>query len=263
MGIRLLGLRLFVCSFFVVSAIAAPARAAIVSITSTVAADSPDYDLSNVYGTTDWAYWGQTASTLTSPVAPTNTKSGSSLISSITAYGGGGVRGTTSTTALPDYDLAFTNGTSPASGLASNLAGLFNTQIGSSAVGAGVQLTVTAPSAAPFDINVWVTAFSGTAVLTADIGAVSATSPSYTTSGTRSPGNLYTIHVTPDSAGQLITLKYGLTSQTDTNNANASLTAVAIAPQVVPEPSTLALLIGGSSLLGWRVLQRRRARVTN
>jgi hypothetical protein len=234
---------------------AAPASAALIAITAVSAVDTPDYDLTNVYGIDDWAYWSQTASSLTSPLAPSNEKLNASLIGSITPFGGGGIRGTTATS-VPDYDFLFSNGTSTVSGLVNNVPGVFNTQLGTNGLNAGVQLSVIAPSADPFNVYVWATVFSGTSVLTADIGSATATSPTYITSGTRAPGSLFTILVTPDNAGQVLNIRYGLTAQTDVN-ANASLSAVAVGPVPIPEPSTLVLLVGGG-LLGFGAWRRRR-----
>ena len=170
-----------------VSVTALTVNAATIAITSIDAVDTPDYDLTNVYGTADWAYWAQTSNPLTAPVTPSNEKAAASLIGSMSAVSGTGVRGSTSTS-KPLYDFTFADGAVTTSGTASDLIGLFNSSLGSGGVGAGVQMNVIAPSADPFNIFVWGTAFQATGTLTATAGAASQSDSSLTTAGTRSPG---------------------------------------------------------------------------
>lgn len=248
-------LRLFIVGLFVVGGMAASANAALVSITSVNAVSTPVYDLTNVYGLDDWAYWAQTADPITgSPVLPTNEKLGASLIGGITTVGGGNVRGTTAN-GPPIYSFAFADGTTPLNDTVSSLPGVFNTQLGSGGVGKGIELTVTAPSADPFYVYLWGTAFQATASLTATVGTATDTDSSYVGGDSRAPGQFYTIHVTPDNAGQAVNLQLLMSAQTN-GNANVSISAVAIS--TIPEPGTMALLLGGG-VLGLHILQRRRA----
>jgi hypothetical protein len=259
-----MGLRLLVCSLFVVSGLSSVTQAALVSITSVDAVGTSAYNLTTL-GVNDWAYWNQTANPVSPlPAAPTNRKNiaPSSFIGNISAFGtgGGSVRGTTGGGPAA-YTFSFTDGTTPVNSSVSDLRGLFNTLIGSAGVNNGIQLTVTAPSANPFNIYVWGTAFQATANLTADVllgTPATATDSTQIGDGDRLPGKVYTILVTPDFAGQQVNLRYVLSAPTDAGNANISLSGVAIGPAtVIPEPSTLALLFGGSSFLGWRILRRR------
>lgn len=225
------------------------ADAAVVSISSVNGQDA-NYDLTNTYGTSDWAYWASTSATATASASPTNEKLGASLIGPITNSGGTGVRGSTSPT-KPPYDFTFTDGVSPTSGTVNDIIGMFNAAIGPDGNGLGVQLNVTAPSADPFTIYVWGTAFQATASLTATAGAASQTDSTLTTAGTRSPGKLYTINVTPDNAGQVVNIKLLQSASTDAFS-NVSLSAAAVA---VPEPSALGLALFG--ILPWALRRRR------
>lgn len=232
------------------------ARAAVITINSTDAADTPDYDLTNVYGLNDWAYWSQTGGSLNtplaSPLAPSNSKLDASAIGSITHYGGTGTRGSSAPT-KPPYDFVFADGTSPLSGTVENLIGIFNTTLGTDAIGKGVQLDVTAPSAGPFAIYVWATSFNAASTLTVTAGTDvdSETFPAQT-AGSRSPGKLFTINIAPDSTGQSFNIRLVQTSSSD-DFSNVSISAVAVA---VPEPSSALLIMGLSSF----ALVRRRSR---
>lgn len=230
--------------------VASSAQAAVISITSEDVGNV-SFDLSTTYGTTDWAYWAQTAA-VTAPAAPTNEKFNPNFISSITAVAGTGVRGS-SAAAKPQYDFAFTDGTSTVSGSVSDIIGLFNQSLGSGGNDTGVQLNVTAPSADPFVIYVWGTSFQSTGNLTATIGAATDTDSTMVHGAVRTPGKLYTIAVTPDSAGQNVNVQMIHNGSTDANS-NASISAVAV---VVPEPSTLAIVAVGSLALA---LRRPRSR---
>lgn len=225
--------------------VGASAQAAVISITSEDVGNV-SFDLTNAYGTTDWAYWAQTT-TVTAPAAPTNEKASASFIGSITAVAGTGVRGS-SAAAKPQYDFAFTDGTSTVSGSVSDIIGLFNQSLGTGGNDTGVQLNVTAPSADPFVIYVWGTSFQSTGNLTATIGAATQTDSTLVHGAVRTPGKLYTIAVTPDSAGQTVNVRMIHTGSTD-SNSNASISAVAV---VVPEPSTLAFVAIGSLALAFR-----------
>ena len=61
---------------------------------TTVATADPAFNLTS-FGSSDWAYWETTANPAAS--TPTDEKSGAAIISSMTAVGGGDVRGSSST----------------------------------------------------------------------------------------------------------------------------------------------------------------------
>lgn len=240
-----------ILSLVVILSMVPSARAAVVTISSADGANV-SHDLTTVFGTTDWAYWAQTASTVVATAAPSNDKLAATAIGSLTNFGGAGIRGSTSTS-KPPYDFEYTNGTSPTSGTVSDIIGMFNSTLGGTGNGLGVQLDVIAPSAEPFVIYVWGTGFQARGNLTATAGAASQTDSTMVHAGVRSPGKLYTINVTPDSVGQTVNIKMVQSDSTD-GNSNVSISAVAV---VVPEPSTLALVAVGSLALA---LRRPRSR---
>jgi len=227
-------------------------NAATVSISSASAVDNPNYDLTNTYGIGDWAYWASTADPASG--APSNEKSGASLIGDMSVVGGGNLRGSTSGN-VPAYDLDFADGTSAVSGTASNLIGLFNSQL--QEVGAGLQLDVVSPTADPFNIFAWGTAYNAGGTLTATVGAASDADALLNYGGSRSPGRFYTVAVDPDFIGQTVNLSLELTADNG-GFANVSLAGVAVdtaARTVIPEPATFliwSLLAGVGVGLGWR-----------
>ena len=77
-----------------------PAPAAIITGLYTGNVGNTTYDLSAM-GTNDWAYWSSSASSGVSGV-PTNEMSGATLIGSMSAVGGGTLRGSTSPTRPAD-----------------------------------------------------------------------------------------------------------------------------------------------------------------
>ncbi len=231
-----------------------PAGAASIQITSLAAVDDPNYDLTVTYGRADWAYW----TTPSSPVAgaPTNAKAGGVLISDMSVVGGGNLRDSTSGN-KPIYDFVYSDGTSPAAGSVSDAIGLFNSQLGSAGVGAGVQVDVIAPTADPFTIFVWATGYRATGQLTATMGSVLDTD-SYAF-GDRKPGQFFAIDVDPDAGGELVSLQWIMTAQTD-GNANVSLTGVAANPGV-PEPASALMLMLALPAVAARLRRRVRVRL--
>jgi len=196
------------------------ANAGTISVHVGSAVNSPNYDLTNVHGTDDWAYWAGTGNP--EPGTPSNDKSGSTLIGDMSPVGGGALRGSGSSS-KPLYDFVFTDGTSGDSP-AENLIGLFNTQLDT--IGAGVQVNVTSPTADPFKIYVWATAFAAEATFTATVGAAS-DSATYTSTANRTPGAFYTITVDPDTSGETVNLQLTLTSDNGAS-AHVSLAGVAV-----------------------------------
>jgi hypothetical protein len=233
-------------------ALFAPATdAALISIASTDAVDNPNYDLTNVYGIGDWAYWADTSNPAASG-DPSNEKSDASLIGSMSVVGGGSLRGSTSGN-VPSYDFDFTDGTAPVSGTVNNLIGVFNDQL--RAIGTGVQWDVISPTADAFSIYVWGTAYNAGGTLTATVGAASDLDALLDAAGSRSPGRFYTITVDPDRVGQTVHLEMLLTADNG-GFANVSVAGAAVDTAYVPEPATLSLLALG----GLGLLRRRRKR---
>lgn len=224
-------------------------QGALISISSTASVDSPDYNLTTVYGPSDWRYW--TANTTPAPGTPTNEKLGPSLIGDMSTFGGGNLRGSTSDN-VPPHDFVFSDGISPVAGTASDVIGLLNTQLNT--VGAGVQLDVVSPTADPYLIHLWGVAFAtDVGTLTASVGAATATDTTLTANGNR-VGRLYTIFVDPDSVGQIVNLRLALTDDGAGANSNVSIAAVAV--NAVPEPTTFLIW----SILGTMALAVRRRR---
>lgn len=234
-------------------------RAAVITITQQNTPNTT-YDLSTL-GSLDWAIWNEktTSAAFSGPYAPLNSKLGASLISDMSTYNGGLLRGTTSLTTVPLYDFSYTNGTAPSTGSLNDPVGIFNNVTGTAGVtaDAGVQVTLTAPSADPFLVYVWGTAFGSQVNLTATIGAATQSNTSYSTSAAlRTPGSLYTLLVTPDSAGQMLTLNYFLESTAEAGSGHVSLAAVAVTT-AIPEPSMV--LLGALALPAVWFVRRRRS----
>ena len=232
-------------TFLSILAFGASANAAIISITSQNSVDSPDYDLTNVYGTSDWAYWNGTPN----GGVPLNQKSGATLIGNLSVVGAGALQGSSSTTGLPVHDFVFTDGTSGTeTSPKSNIIGLFSNSLNT--VGSGVQVSVTAPTAEEFSVYLWATGFEADGTLTATVGAASASNSSLDQSSTRDPGRFYSILVDPDFAGQVVNLSLTMTGDNTpgSGSSHVAIAAVAVnAPvQAVPEPQSIAVW----SLLG-------------
>jgi hypothetical protein len=213
-----------------------PADGASISVTSVATTDS-DYDLTNVYGIGDWAYWelGDLSG------APLNEKSGANLIGPMSPIGDGNLLGSSST-ARPRHDLRFVgDGTEPNTGDIRNPIGLRNAQLDK--LGVGVQVSVASPTADPFKIYVWATAYRANATFTASVGSASGSDRSLSSPMTARPGRLYTVTVDPSDVGQWVTLRLTLNGDYG-ENANVSLAAVAVdtpartsqSPNAIVEP---------------------------
>lgn len=227
------------------------ANAAVISGVFTPTGDA-DFDLTAL-GTSDWAIW-DTSSDPASGV-PTNEKSGGTLIGSMSAIGGGNLRGSTSTT-RPPYDFTFTDGISPPVGSVDNVNSLFNTDLGT--VDVGVGLDVTLPTTNTHTVTVWVSGFEGEGELTASLpGATSYVDSSTVFDGDNpKDAGYYTLSVTPDSANDVLNLSHIL-DVSDGGNAHVMISAVSVSEiaSPVPEPSTLLLALLG---VGGLLMQRRR-----
>ncbi len=203
-------------------AVALPAYSATISVSVEDADTDNLYDLTNVYGTLDWAYTSE---------GDINRKDGGSLIGTMPSS-------LTSASNRPDYGFSFSDGTDPVSGTVSN----------PTFRNGDTTVLITAPSANPFTIYFWGSVFNGVGMLTASINGVD-DSVTYERGNDRAPGALFTILVNGANAGDTVTLDYVLDESTG-NFSNVAFTAVG----VVPEPTT-ALLVGLGSLA---LLRRRR-----
>ena len=211
------------------------ARAAVISGASATA--SGPYDLSAL-GSGDWAYWSTTANPTSG--SPTNEMSSSTLIGSLTAIGGGNLRG--SGTPVGDISFAFNNGTAPVSGPVSGISGVFNSITNTS--GTGVALAITLPTTDTYEVRIWGGGYN------VDVGTFTASLPGATdfvdtslSAGQSNPKQsiLYTLTVTPDTANDVLSLSLVNTTDGAGNAGHVLLAGAAI--QAVPEPATLPLLL--------------------
>jgi len=204
------------------AAIALPAYSATISV-SVEDADSENlYDLTNVYGTLDWAYTSEN---------DINRKDGGSLIGTMpSSLSSAGNR--------PDYGFTFSDGTDPVSGTVTDPTFHNNDTF----------LSITAPSAGSFTIYFWGTAWNSVGTLTASINGAS-DAASITRLNDRSPGALFTILVDGANANDTVSIEY---VQTESLGGFDSVAFTAVG--VVPEPTTALLVSLGSLAL----LRRRR-----
>ncbi|MGE9291605.1 MAG: hypothetical protein ACQKBT_11475 [Puniceicoccales bacterium] len=226
---------------------------------------STSYDLSTL-GNLDWAYWNETGSSETG--VATNSALGGTLISDISAYNGGSLRGTTSNRTTADF--TYSNGTSPTSGSVYNSYGIFNNQLGSQGDGTepGLALSILLPTAGiTYEINIWGSEYytsdsqdpaddtnNNGGIFTASLNGAA----DYVTDdfyGKNDKGSVvYTLFATADTDGDTVEITYVLPSDAYNSNAHVLFTAAAIA---VPEPSSYAVFLGFSGLL-LTLLRRRR-----
>jgi hypothetical protein len=201
----------------------------------------------------DWVFWS-TGTSNASGVPTHRMTAGASIIGNMAAVGGDGLRGSTSDT-KPETLFSYTDGT-PASATAIRATGLFNQTLRQMNVGGEVTLTL--PTTDTYYISLWVANYGGTGTLTASLpGAASYqdSSTTYTNSATTKDSALYTFTVTPDAAGDILTLRYVLTAFDSRVTANNHTAITAVAVQAVPEPSTFALAalgLIGLGAWGWR-----------
>ena len=201
-------------------------------------------------GGIDWAYWDRGDGTAFTTMAPTNKMAGGpGLIGSASPVNSTGVRGSGTASTI---SFSFNNGTSPASSAGELMSGVFSSQIGMTA-GRGVQIAVNLPEAKAYTISLWVSGYFASGQLSASLpGAATYADSSFNYTFTKSP-KLYQLELTPDNAGDALTISYVTASPTDANS-HALIAGVAV--NTVPEPALFGLL-APMALLGLR--RRTRA----
>jgi hypothetical protein len=234
------------------SLVAAEAPAAVLVLDSVQRIASPDTPVDlTAAGPADWAYWSQTASGLTPPVAPVNRKSGGAAISSLTNVGGTTLRGSTTATSTLRYN--WTDGTSPATGTNADLRGLvFNSTIGTDANGKGMSFTITGDTAAERGVQLYLGGFAVTGNLSLTLNGATTVVDSSQVFANTSPKQMaiYTVRFRPDSPSDVLTVQWTASAITDVSFAHVGIQAVAVA---VPEPGFVGLgLVGVAGVLGRR-----------
>lgn len=214
-----------------------------------VATSDPPFPLSSL-GTSDWAYWHSPGN---SPVAgtPTNRKAGGALVGVLAPVGGGSLRGTSSPT-VPIADFDFTDGTAPAAGAINNPTGLFNSQLNTS--GAGVSLQLTLPTAATWQVSLFVASFSAAGSLTASLpGAADFVDASL--QGPNPPtgkfSGCYTLLVTPDAPNDVLTLSV-VSGTSNVSNSHVLVNAAAVS--LAPDPALVQDVVNADPDLAFGVL---------
>lgn len=204
-------------------------------------------------GTLDWIIWGTTASGEIASKGATNSKSGGSLFGALGPATTGDIRGGLSST----QQFTYTDGTSPVSETAAVTKGLiFDANLES--LNEGVRFTIAGDPTTERVLKIWGSGFDGVGTLTASLAGasnVNLLSQTYgtPTGHTKSP-TLFTINYRPDTAGDLLTVQYVLTTNNAGANAHVGITAAAVS--AVPEPSAALAGAGACAVMG--MLRRRR-----
>jgi hypothetical protein len=226
------------------------ASAALLTGTVNTSLSSPQ-DISAA-GTLDWAIWNNTNTATGTSFAPTNVKLTSpGLISNITSATADAVRGVGSLT----QTFSYTDGTSPNTLTNSTMGGIISNGIG--VANTGPKFTVTGNPGTEYIVSIWGSGGNGSAVgiLTASLNGapdVVLSSQAYTARN----GTLFTIHFKPDLVTDLLNIKYLVSPATVGNNQFTAIQAVAVS--AVPEPSSIALGVGGLAIVFGKRLWRNR-----
>lgn len=235
-------------------------QAATLSLDAFQKYDAPMSPPSNLTteGSLDWAYWASNVGTVVpGPVAPTNDKSGGTIISSLSVVGSGsGLRGSTSADANGRY--TWTDGTSPVSGSNVNLSGglVFSNTLGQN--GQGFSFTLQGNPLTPYYVVLHAGGFAATGTLTLFLNGVQMVSDSSLVFANIGPKQVaaYQILFQPDNLTDVLTVQFTSSSVLDTSFSHVGIEAVTVGlTSVIPEPS-VALLGGLGSLL---VFRRRKA----
>ena len=204
-------------------------------------------------GTLDWAIWNSTSSGTTASKAPTNTKvTGLGLISNVTPVSGGSVRGASAGT----QTFTYVDGTSPTAQTNATFGLALNSQL--STIGAGVHLSITGNPALAYKVNIWTTGFRATGQMTASLaGAADVVLSGDAFASTKVP-ELYSFTFQPDLASDTLNIDYVITALPDFDTGSGHIGFQAVTVSVVPEPTTIAMLLGGLGLLiGFQRARRR------
>lgn len=198
-------------------------------------------------GTVDWAIWDyQTSSTGTSG-APSNRKAGGTAIGSASALLGT-PRGISGTSAPPKY--TYTNGTAPVSATAVSIGALTDTSI--NATNSGFMLSIAGNPSQAETVKIVVDAYNAIGNFTATLnGATTYTDSSLNSSASSRLPAVYTLTFQPDTAADLLTIKYSIGTLTGNGSSNVDLQAVSVAP----EPGAAGLLCAAAAAT---LLRRRR-----
>ncbi|RYD26895.1 MAG: hypothetical protein EOP87_22020 [Verrucomicrobiaceae bacterium] len=206
-------------------------------------------------GTQDWAYWASSSGAVVgAPLAATNRRNATALISGLTNVNGSGFRGSTTADAYGRY--SWTGGTSPESGTNVNLAGglVFNDALNSN--GSGFSFTVKGDPAQDYYVVLYAGGFAATGALSLSLNGLTPVTSSTLTFANVGPKQVaaYQIVFRPDSADDLLTVQF-TASGVSSSSSHVGIEAVTVGLlPVIPEP-TSALLGGMASLLLFR---RRR-----
>lgn len=203
-------------------------------------------------GDVDWAYWNNTGTGLTTPMAPSNEKVGGTIIGNIrTDDGTGNLRGSTSAVAST---YSWTDGATTASGTGQSLALTFNNLIGSSNLNKGIGIDLPGSTTADRYAFLYFGNFSSTGRLTLTLpGATTITfnTPAY--AGAPKANDIFVVKYRPDNVADQLSANYIMTATTDGTNGHVGAQAVAISS--TPEPGTIGFLAVAGGLLA---LRRRR-----
>ena len=208
-------------------------------------------------GSLDWAFWNIT-NTGANPLPPTNEKASAALIGSLSATGGGGVRGPSSSATITNQTYTYSDGANaPTSATNVTLGGLaFNSNLGTAAVGKGVSLSIVGNPSANEYVTLYFGGFGSVGTLTATLnGATTVTQTSQSFGTGNKQLEVYTLKFRPDSAADQLTVNWVAASVSDAVNGHVGAQAVTVS--TVPEPAAIGL--GGLAVAG--LLTRRwRAR---
>jgi len=234
------------------------------SLTGSVTAGATSNVNLSANGITDWAVWGVSNST---SLSPNDSMSGGTEISDLTNIDPNSValRALGQFGSYGESTFKWTNGTATqtASSVYTGLQHDGEASDQGTAAGEGFKLTINTGTSLQGTINLWFGVHRGLATITTTLNG--ATDEVLTMAGaeagnssTNHPG-LVTLNYTKDNASDLIIINLVLTENYSTiNSGNVFINAVDVVnnPEVVPEPTSFALL--GLGALGLAAYRRKR-----
>lgn len=249
-----------ILSTFTITALANCAYAA--TLSGSLDSGSPfnsatSFDLSDL-GTADWAYWDTSSGAGVSGAA-TNSMLSADLIGDLSAIGGGGLLKGTASATKPAATFTYDNGTSPSSGTATQVTGLFNSTINTS--GTGVGLSIDLPTTDEYTIYLWVSAFD-VAAGTLTVSLPDTTDYTFATiSDSAGPDGVkdtyfFTITASATTAGDDLSISLVNTTDGPGNFGHIVFNSAAVA---IPEPTTTAIFVSVMGLLFVVARKNRRA----